>query len=116
MSLNVGTLSARFGLDSADFLDKLRGVSGATELFSNEMKRSMRESAREGAESLHLLDHALGIQLPRSMNRLIATEFPGFAKGLQSILGVGATGVVLEAASEFGEKIAKSIEKARKAQ
>jgi hypothetical protein len=116
MSLNVGNISARFGLDPAEFLEKMRGVSGATELFSNQMKRSMKESAREGAESLHLLDHALGIQLPRSMNRLITQEFPALAAGLQSILGVGAVGVLAEAGFEFGEKIAKQIEKAKKAQ
>ena len=62
MSLNVGTLSARFGLDSSSFLEKLRGVSGATELFSNEMRRSMSATQREGTESLRLFDEALGIR------------------------------------------------------
>jgi hypothetical protein len=115
MSVNVGTLSARFGLDSAEFLEKLRGVTGATELFSSQMKREMNTASREGAESLHLLDHALGIQLPRSMNRLLTHEFPAFAAGLQSILGVGVVGVLLEAGVQFGEKLAKHIEKAQKA-
>src|ERR1017187_8680413 len=115
-SLNVGTLSAKFGLDPAEFLEKLRGVSGASQLFSGQMKRDMREGARDGAESLHLLDHALGIQLPRSMNRLLTREFPAFAEGLQAILGVGAVGVLAEAGFEFGEKIAQNIEKAKKAE
>lgn len=116
MSLNVGTLAARFGLDSSEFLDKMRGVSGATQLFSSQMKREMGQASREGAESLHLLDHALGIQLPRSMNRLLTREFPAFGAALQSILGVGAVGVLAEAGFEFGEKIAKWTEKAKKAQ
>ena len=46
-SVNVGQLSARFGLDPAEFLAKLRGVSGATQLFSSQMKREMKDTARE---------------------------------------------------------------------
>src|ERR1700728_3753612 len=116
MSLNVGNISARFGLDPAEFLEKLRGVSGSTKFFSDEMRRSMKETSREGAESFRLLDESLGIHISRPLTRLLTQEFPAFAKGLHSVLGFGAAGALAAAAFEFFEKVAKGIEKAQKAQ
>jgi len=116
MSLNVANISARFGLDPAEFLERLRGVSGATKFFSDEMKRSMRETSREGTESFRLIDEALGIHISRPLTRLLVNEFPSFAKGLQALLGVGAVGALGAVGFEVFEKISKGIEKAQKAQ
>ena len=116
MSLNVGNISARFGLDPAEFLEKLRGVSGSTKFFSDEMRRSMKETSREGAESFRLIDESLGIHISRPLTRLLTREFPTFAKGLQSVLGIGAAGALATAGFELFEKISKGIEKAQKAQ
>jgi hypothetical protein len=116
MSLNVGTISARFGLDPAEFLEKLRGVSGATALFSNEMKRQMKETSREGAESFRLLEETLGLRISRPLTRLLTQEFPAFAKGLQAVLGGAVVGALGAAGFEAFERISKAIEKAQKAE
>jgi hypothetical protein len=116
MSLNVGNISARFGLDPSEFLERMRGVSGATKFFSDEMKREMRETSREGTESFRLIDEALGIHISKPLTRLLTQEFPGFAKGLQAMLGVGAVGALGMVGVEVFEKVGKAIEKAEKAQ
>jgi hypothetical protein len=116
MSLNVGNISARFGLDPAEFLERLRGVSGSTKLFSDEMRRSMKETSREGNEAFRLIDESLGIHVSRPLTRLLTREFPSFAKGLQSVLGLGAAGALATAGFELFEKVSKGIEKAQKAQ
>jgi hypothetical protein len=114
MSVNVGTLSAKFGLDPAEFLEKLRGVSGATALFSEGMKREMRQSTRDGAEAFRTLDEMMGIHLNRPMTRLLVETFPSFAKGLQSILGGVAFGAVGFAVTELFERVTKGMEEAKK--
>jgi hypothetical protein len=116
MSLNVGNISVRFGLDPAEFLERMRGVSGSTKFFSDETKRSMRETSREGTESFRLIDEALGIHISKPLTRLLTQEFPGFAKGLQSVLGLGAAGALTAVGFEFFEKVSRGIEKAQKAQ
>jgi hypothetical protein len=116
MSLNVGNISARFGLDPAEFLEKMRGVSGATKFFSDEMKRSMKDSSREGAESFRLIDEALGIRVSRPLTRILTQEFPALATGLQSILGASVFGALASVGVEAFDKVAKSVEKAMHAQ
>ena len=116
MSLNVGSISARFGLDPADFLEKLRGVNGATQLFSNEMTRSMRATQREGTESMRLIDEAIGLHISKPLTRLLTSEFPAFASAMQSVLGLGAVSALSAVGFEFFDKIAGKIEKAKKAQ
>jgi hypothetical protein len=116
MSLNVGNISARFGLDPSEFLEKMRGVSGSTKFFSDEMKRSMKESSREGAESFRLIDEALGIRVSRPLTRILTQEFPAFGSALQSILGVSVFGALASIGVEAFEKVSKSIEKAMHAQ
>src|ERR1700733_1349424 len=111
MSLNVGNISARFGLDPSEFLEKMRGVSGSTKFFSDEMKRSMRETSREGTESFRLIDEALGIHISKPLTRLLTREFPGFATALQSVLGIGAVGALGAVGFEAFEKVSKAIEK-----
>jgi hypothetical protein len=115
-STSVGTLSARFGLDPSEFIEKLRGVTGATALFSNQMRREMKESSRDAAESFRTLDEMIGIHLNRPMTRLLVETFPSFAKGLQSILGGVAFGAVGFAVTELYERISKGLENAKKAQ
>jgi hypothetical protein len=115
-TLNVGAMAARLGLDPAEFLDKMKGVEGFTSGLNQRMSAEMKRTSREGAESFRLIDEALGIHISRPLTKLLTTEFPGFAKGLQSILGIGAVGALGAVAFEFGEHIAASIEKAKKAQ
>ena len=73
-------------------MERLRGVSGATKFFSDEMRRDLKQTSREGTESFRLIDEALGIHISRPLTRLLTQEFPGFAKGLQAVLGIGAVG------------------------
>jgi hypothetical protein len=80
------------------------------------MSAEMKRSSREGAESFRLIDEALGVHLSRPLTRILTQEFPAFAKGLQSIIGVGIVGAIGVAGVELFEKIAKGIEHAQKAQ
>lgn len=102
-------------MDPSEFLDKMKGVQGFNGLASAEMARAWKQTSREGTESFRLIDEALGIHLSRPLTRLLTNEFPAFAKGLQSLLGAGVVGALAAAGFEFGEHIAKSMEKAKRA-
>jgi hypothetical protein len=114
-TLNVGAMAARLGLDPAEFLDKMKGVEGFTSGLNQRMSAEMKRTNKEGAESFRLIDEALGIHISRPLTKILTAEFPAFAKGLQSLIGVGVVGALAAVAFEFGEHIAKSIEKAKKA-
>jgi hypothetical protein len=94
----------------------MKGVQGFSSGLSERMSADMKRTNREGAESFRLIDEAIGIHMSRPLTRLITSEFPALAKGLQSILGIGAVGALATVGFEFGERIAASIEKAKKAQ
>src|ERR1700693_3927000 len=114
-TLNVGAMAARLGLDPSEFLDKMKGVQGVNGFASAEMSRQWKQTSREGTESMRLIDEALGLHISRPLTRLIATEFPSFAKTMQSVLGFSALGALGAVGFEFGEHIGKNIEKAKKA-
>src|ERR1700758_590959 len=93
-STNLATILVGIGYDlSALERDNPRVfklVSETTLGASSEMKRA----AREGAESWRLIDEALGIHVSRPLTKIVTQEFPGFAKALQSLLGVGIIGAL----------------------
>jgi hypothetical protein len=109
-------MAARLGLDPSDFLEKMKGVQGVNAFATGEMKRQWKESSREGAESLRLIDESLGIHISRPLVRIITQEMPGLAKGLQAILGVGVVGALGTAAFEFAEGISRKMDEAKKKQ
>jgi hypothetical protein len=116
MSNNLATIFVGLGYDLSA-LEKgapeaFRLINQTTAGMSAEMKRA----SREGAESFRLIDEALGIHVSRPLTRLLTQEFPGFAKGLQSLLGAGVVGALGVAGFEFFDKIAKSIDQAEKAE
>jgi hypothetical protein len=116
MSTNLATILVGLGYDLSA-LEK--GAPEAFRLINQQtlgMSAEMKRASREGAESFRLIDEALGIHLSRPLTRLLTQEFPGLAKGLQSILGVGVVGALGVAGVELFDKIAKGIEKAQKAQ
>jgi hypothetical protein len=116
MATNLATILVGLGYDLSA-LEK--GAPEAFRLVNEQtlgMSASMKRSSREGAESLRLIDEALGIHLSRPLTRILTQEFPALATGLQSILGAGVVGALAVAGFEFFDKIAKSIEKAQKAQ
>jgi len=116
MSTNLATILVGLGYDLSA-LEK--GAPEAFRLVNQQtlgMSAEMKRSSREGAESLRLIDEALGIHLSRPLTRILTQEFPGLAKGLQSILGAGVVGALAVAGFELFDKIGKSIEKAQKAQ
>src|ERR1700722_16002929 len=116
MSANLGTILVGLGYDLSA-LEK--GAPEAFRLVNSQtlgMSAEMKRASREGAESLRLIDEALGIHLSRPLTRLLTQEFPALPTGLQSILGVGAFGAISVAGIEFFEKISKGIEHAEKAQ
>jgi len=93
-----------FGLDLSalqkDAPEAFRILNSQTMGMSAEMKRA----SREGAESFRLIDEALGIHVSRPLTRILTQEFPSFAAGLQSILGVGVVGALGFAAVELFDK------------
>jgi len=109
-------MAARLGLDPSEFLEKMKGVEGFASGSGQRIAAEMKRTSREGAESLRLIDEALGVHLSRPVTRIISQEFPALAQGLQSILGAGVLGAVGIGVVEIGEKISKAIEKAQKAQ
>lgn len=109
-------MAARLGLDTSDFLDKMKGVEGFSSASGNRIASAMKQSSREGAESLRLIDEALGVHLSRPVVRILTQEFPALAAGLQSILGAGVIGAVGFAAFEAFERITGEIKKAQQAQ
>jgi hypothetical protein len=116
MSTNLGTVLVGLGYDLSA-LEK--GAPEAFRLINSQtlgMSAEMKRASREGAESFRLIDEALGIHISRPLTRLLTQEFPGFAQGLQSVLGAGVVGALGVAGIEFFDKIAKSIEHAQKAQ
>jgi len=94
---NLATLMVGLGYDLSA-LEK--GAPEAFRLINTQtagMSAEMKRTSREGAESFRLIDEALGVHVSRPLTRILTQEFPGFAKGLQSIMGIsiaGATGLV----------------------
>src|SRR5579864_1361874 len=116
MSTNLATILVGLGYDLSA-LEK--GAPEAFRMINNQtlgMSAEMKRASREGAESLRLIDESLGIHLSRPLTRILTQEFPGLAKGLQSILGAGVVGALGLAGVEVFDRIAKGIEKAQKAQ
>jgi len=119
-TLNVGAMAARLGLDTSEFLEKMKGVegfaSGSGQRIANEMKRTNRE----GAESFRIIDEALGVHVSRPITRIVTQEFPSLAKGLQSVLGAGVVAGLGIAAFDFVvkglERIGKAADDAKKKQ
>jgi hypothetical protein len=107
-------MAARLGLDPAEFLDKMKGVEGFTSGLNQRMSAEMKRTSREGAESFRLIDEALGIHVSRPLTRLLTSEFPAFAKALQSILGAAAVGALATIGFEAWEHLTKKIEEAKK--
>jgi hypothetical protein len=116
MSVSVGSMSAGLGLDMSEFQ---RGMQRATEVArsnSTLMSASMKQSAREGAESLRLIDEAIGVHISRPLARILTQEFPGLATGLQAVLGVGVAGALTAVGIEAFDKVSGKIKDAEKAQ
>jgi len=118
MATIVGALAVELGLDTAQFEKSLKSLPGMTQQHFNSMSSEMKRTSREGAESLRLIDEAFGIHISRPIARILTQEFPGFAKGLQSLLGAGVALGIAGAAFEFisrgYERITKAIEDAKK--
>ena len=115
-TLNVGSMAARLGLDPSEFLDKMKGVQGFNSDISSRMAREWKNTSRTGAESLRLVDEALGIHLSRPLTRILTQELPQFGKAMGSILGGSVFAALGVAAFEFGQRMVKAIEKATAAQ
>ncbi len=116
MSTNLATILVGLGYDLSA-LEK--GAPEAFRLINQQslgMSAEMKRASREGAESLRLIDEALGIHIARPITKILANEFPALAKGLSSVLGAGVFAGVAIAGVEFVDKIAEKIEKAQKAQ
>jgi len=111
----VGSLAVELGLDLAKFENSARQVPAITSQHFERMSAEMKRTTREGAESLRLVDEALGIHLSRPLTRIIA-QIPGVGTALQSILGGAAFGAFAVAGVEFFDKMTEKITHAQKAE
>ena len=115
-TLNVGAMSARLGLDPAEFLDKMKGVQGFNGFVSGEMARQWKKTGRDGQEGLRLIDEALGIHVARPVARIVSETFPALGKAMSSILPGVAFSALGYAIFEFAEGISKKMDEAKKKQ
>ena len=118
--LNVGSISVGMNVDLAEFQ---RGMTKATDVArsnTQNMSVEMKRSAKEGGESLRIIDEMLGIHISRPIVRIVSQEFPQLAKAFQSLLGAGVVLGVVAAAFDVimrgVERVTKAIEDAKKAQ
>ena len=120
MSTVVGALAVELGLDTAQFERSLKSLPGMTQTHFNSMSAEMKRTSKEGAESLRLIDEAFGIHISRPIARIISQEFPGFAKSMQSLLGLGVGLGIFAAGFDFiakaVDRVTKSIEEAKRKQ
>jgi hypothetical protein len=116
MSVSVGNMSAGLDLNLDGFKNGMTAASELARSNSALMSASMKQSAREGAESFRLIDEALGIHVSRPLTRILTQEFPELASALQAVLGVGIGGAVAAVGVEAFDKVSKGIENAKKAQ
>lgn len=114
MSTNVGSISVGMNVDLAQFQ---AGMSKATDLARSNtalMSAEMRTQSREGAESLRLIDEAIGVHISRPLTRVIA-QIPGVGAALQDLFAISATaaigGVLIEGLERIGKKIEEVREK-----
>lgn len=116
MTTNIGSIGVGMNVNLAEFE---AGLRKATELAGSQaqlMSAEMKRTSREGAESLRLIDEAIGVHISRPVTRILAQEFPALAQGLQSLLGAGVFGAVAIAGVEAFKKISESIDKAHEAE
>jgi hypothetical protein len=115
MADTVGSLMVEAGMNLAGFEASVSQIPAITSKHMERMSAEMKRTTREGAESLRLIDEALGVHLSRPLTRIIA-QIPGVGSALQGLLGGAAFGAFAFAGVEFFDKVVKGIEKAKKAQ
>lgn len=111
----VGSLMVEAGLDLTKFDASVKTVPAITSQHFERMSAEMKRTTREGAESLRLIDEALGVHLSRPLTRIIA-QIPGVGTALQGLLGGAAFGAFAVAGVEFFDKMVEKIERAQKAE
>jgi len=114
MSVNVGALSISMGVNLAEFE---AGMRRATQIGTSEagmLSAAMRRQTKEGAESLRLVDEAIGVHISRPLSRVIA-QIPGVGAALASLGGatVGVAGLFAVGAF-LGDKLIPKIEETAK--
>jgi hypothetical protein len=115
MADTVGSLMVEAGMNLAGFEESVKQIPAITSKHMERMSAEMKRTTREGAESLRLIDEALGVHLSRPLTRIIA-QIPGVGTALQGLLGGAAFGAFAVAGTEFFDKMVEKIEKAQKTQ
>lgn len=107
-------MAARLGLDTSDFVEKMKGVEGFSSASGQRIAAEMKRTTREGAEGFRVFDEMIGLHLNRPLTRLIVETFPALGEAFQSALGGLATSAVVFASVEVIERVAESVQKAQK--
>jgi hypothetical protein len=106
---DVGAIFARLGLSVNDFEAGMKKASDLARSQTSLMSAEMKRQSREGAESLRLIDEAIGVHISRPLTRVIA-QIPGVGAALQSVFALSAGGAFGAVAFEGIEKLNKAIE------
>lgn len=108
MSVNVGSITVGMNVDLATFEEGMRKANALAISNTGLMSAEMKRQSREGAESLRLIDEAIGVHISRPLTRVIS-QIPGVGAALQSLFALSATaaigGLAIEGIVHLGEKI-----------
>ena len=104
MSISVGSMSAGLGLDMSEFQSGMQKATEVARSNSTQMSAAMKQSAREGAESLRLIDEAIGVHVSRPLTRIIGqSQLVGGA--LASVFALSAGFAIGSVLVEQGKRL-----------
>jgi len=93
--VNVGALSISMGVNLAEFEAGMKRAAAVGTSQAGMMSAAMKRQTKEGAESLRLVDEAIGVHVSRPLSKVIA-QIPGVGSALASLGGatLGAAGLI----------------------
>ena len=84
---SVGSIAVNLSANTVEFSRGLQKAADDATTHVGRISAGMKSSSREGAESLRILDEAIGLHISRPITRILTQEFPALAEGLQAVLG-----------------------------
>jgi|GEM_PF-6692406 len=113
MSLNVGSIAVGMNVDLAEFETGMRKATALASSHTALMSAEMKRQSREGAESMRLIDEAIGVHISRPLTRVIA-QLPGIGTALAALGGIGGAAGVIALIGVGWEKVVPAIERVAK--
>src|ERR1019366_4529571 len=99
---NAGTVNIILRANLVSFKDDMGDAAGAAKQATKELADGVDVNMREARGSVMLLEHEIGIKLPREMNTLIAS-IPGVGAAFEAILPALAAVFIVKKVYDFIE-------------